>query len=451
MDIYGLAIRRLFYPLWVRKNGSSRLRYLTDLRTSQYWSSDRIRDHQLARLKVVVRHAYERCDFYRAHFDASGFHPSQLLELTDMAKIPLVSKTDIQRNAAGFLARGVDSSQLIEDRTGGSTGSPLRFYYDNDRNDWREAAALRHDEWSGWRLGASKAVLWGATQDMRAPSTVNSWLRRKLVERYDILDASAVSDRSLEEFARRLQGRPPRLLLAYANTLRLFADYVSSNQITGINPGAIIASAEVLTSETRHAAESAFDCKVYNRYGCREFSVIASECGFGQGLHVNAENLYVEVLSDGQPVLGVEGDIVVTDLRNLAMPMIRYAIKDVGTLPSEVCGCGRGLPLLTMGAGRTTDFLISTAGAKVSGIVISTYVSTRVTGLRQMQIHQHQSDRVSVHYVPDSDWTVRSREELTLLLKQYLGTDMNVELVRVDVIPLEKSGKFRFSVVHAWN
>jgi phenylacetate-CoA ligase len=380
--------------------------------------------------------------------DEAAFHPDQLKSLNDIARVPVLTKSDIQDNRERMISRGSPRATLIEDNTGGSTGAPLKFFYDADRRDWREAATLRHDEWTGWKIGATKAILWGASQDMRHPPTVMAWLRRHMVERYSILDASSIDDAAMNDFVAQLRAKRPFLLQAYANTLGVFARYVLAHGIADLRPKAIISSAEVLTPQTRSDAEAAFGCKVFDRYGCREFAVIASQCEMHGALHVNAENLLVEVLADGVPRHDQDGEIVVTDLRNLAMPMIRYAIKDMGRLSSADCSCGRSLPLLDMAAGRVTDFLLATNGARVSGVVIATYVSTRVSGIQQMQIEQFAPGQVIVRLVAGPEWGSRNETNLRTRLQEYLGYDMRVEVTCVPAIPLEKSGKYRFSVSH---
>ena len=67
--------------------------------------------------------------------------------------------------------------------------------------------------------------------------------------------------------------------------------------------------------------EEAFDRPVTNRYGCEEVSLIACECEEHDGLHLNADGVYCEVMADGR--------LLVTDLTNRAMPLIRYQVGDV--------------------------------------------------------------------------------------------------------------------------
>src|SRR5205823_1358723 len=143
-------------------------------------------------------------------------------------------------------------------------------------------------------------------------------------------DTAHVTEERLLAFHRDLLRRRPRVLQAYARSALLFARYLEHNGLTPWRPHSIVTSAEVLEPEERALVERVFGCRVFNRYGCREVSVIASECDAHQGMHVMAEGLLVEIETpDGPAAPGVMGNLLVTDLLNFAMPMIRYRIGDL--------------------------------------------------------------------------------------------------------------------------
>ena len=120
----------------------------------------------------------------------------------------------------------------------------------------------------------------------------------------------------------------------------------------------------MLLSNERRKIENVFGIKVTDRYGCEEVGLIASECEEHSGMHLNIEHLFVEfVKNDGflaDP--GELGKIVLTDLTNRAMPLIRYQVEDVGVATDRKCACGRGLPIMSSVIGRVADFLIKNDG-----------------------------------------------------------------------------------------
>lgn len=446
MDLAAHAIKHVVYPLWVLKNGSSRLQYLAQLEKSQYWSKETLIEHQWTSLRQLVTHAFETCPYYRKKFHEAGITPADVRSQEDIQRVPTITKEEIQEHRDEMISTQSHKDSLIQDMTGGSTGSPMQFYYDKDRLDSRAAATLRHDRWAGWDIGDRVAILWGAPQDTKISGNLKDRIRERVIARRLILDASSLDEASMFEFAQKLIRFQPTVLLAYANTLGLFARYLKAEKIKGIAPKGIICSAEVLTDENRRLIEQVFGCPVYNRYGSREYAVIASECSMHAGMHINAENLLVEVLADARPCLEEEGEIVITDLKNFAMPLIRYRIKDFGRLKDKSCECSRGLPLIELSGGRVTDFLTATNCKKVSGIVVATYVITNIPGIRQIQFVQSKLGSVTINLVKGPDWSLQTQESLVGRAREFLGTDMQIEIICRDNIPLEKSGKYRFSI-----
>lgn len=445
-DPTALAIRHVLYPLWAMRNRSSRLRYWQALEKSQYDPEAVMRARQLALLQELVRHASTHCPYYRRTLTAAGVRPEDIRRLDDIELIPTISKQEIQEHGLELISATADRRALIKDQTGGSTGSPLVFYYDSDRLDSRVAATLRHNRWAGWNPGDKAAVIWGAPQDLARSPRLRDRVRDWIQDRRILLDASALDERSMASFTVALRRYKPRILQAYSNTLGLYAQYLRSRGIDDIRPQGIVCSAEVLTAENRNLIEETFGCRVFDRYGCREFAVIASECEVHDGMHINAENLLVEVLVDGRSRRDESGQIVVTDLQNLSMPLLRYAIKDVGRILTHECTCPRKLPLLAMGGGRSTDFLLATTGAIVSGIVIATYVATNVPGIRQVQFLQDAPGMIKIRLVKGLEWSPAALAQLETNARQYLGQDMRFEFEFCTVIPSEKSGKYRFSI-----
>lgn len=446
VDPSALLIRRVLYPLWALKNGSARLRYFAELEKSQYWSTNKLVDQQWTLFKVMVTHAFETCPYYRRKFREAGITPGDLRSRADIDRVPTITKEEIQEHRDEMVSTEYSTGNLIPDMTGGSTGSPMQFYYDEKRMDSRVGATLRHNRWAGWEIGDRTAILWGAPQDIKMSGKLKDRVRTWIQERRLILDASALSEVAMANFARELIRYRPTVLQAYSNTLGLFARYIQAQKIERIRPRGIICSAEVLTEDNRRLIEEAFGCSVYNRYGCREFAVIASECDAHQGLHINAENLLVEVVNNGRSCIDEDGEIVITDLLNFAMPMIRYRIRDVGRIEQASCTCSRGLPLMQLAGGRVTDFLVATNGDKVSGIVIATYVITKLPGIRQIQFIQNEIGSLTINLVKAPEWTAAIMTELMARIRRYLGEDIRLKIEFKDQIQLERSGKYRFSI-----
>lgn len=415
-------------------------RYLREFEKTQFASLEQTQERQLRELKKIVGHAFDNCPYYKSQFSQRGLSADSIVTLEDIAKFPILEKRDIQQNKDEMVATNWPKSDLIANHTGGSTGEPLPLYLNLDRRCQRDAGALRHNRWAGAKVGDKIASVWGAVIDMPEDSLKDK-LRNVLIDRCLYLNSGEINEHNIVEFHESLKKFRPVTILAYARSLALVARYLKAKGLSAYQPEGIITSAETLSDDDRVLIEEVFGAKVFNRYGCREVSVIASECEYHDGLHTMAECLIVEIVNaQGQPAdFGEMGSIVVTDLFNYAMPLIRYRIGDVGSLKEGSCPCGRGLPMLERVEGRVTDFLVGTDGRLVSGVYVGTYLIGKCPNLGQVQlIQEHPGELLyKVTKQPsesDVDF-VRSTSE------KMLGDDVKVDIEVVASIPRSRSGK----------
>jgi phenylacetate-CoA ligase len=447
MPLYPSLVRNVFFPLALWRRGDlAQLAYRREFERTQFLSADELRHLQWRRLRALLAHAQARCPFYARRFARAGIDARGLEGPEDLRALAPLEKRDIQEHGPDLIAADWPRSDLLRNQTGGSTGQPITFYLSHDRKCSRAAATLRHNAWAGWRTGDSAAVIWGAPLD-RPPPGWRSALRALLLREPLWLDTGALTEETLKGFYAELRSRRPRIIQAYARAAVLFARYLEARGLEAPRPHALVSSAEVLEADDRALLERVFGCPVFNRYGCREVSVIASECDAHAGLHVMAEGLYVEVETPGGPARpGEMGSILVTDLLNLAMPLIRYRIGDLGSWAKGDCPCGRHLPRLAGVSGRVTDFLVGADGRLVSGVFLATYVVAQRPSLGQVQIHQDRPGAVvyklrpGLGFDPEEDGRY-----LRAATRRHLGASATAELEVVEEFPVGPSGKLLFS------
>jgi phenylacetate-CoA ligase len=447
MALFARLVRHVFFPLSLWRSGElAQLRFLKEFERSQFLPEAEMRALQWRRLQALLHHAYCECPFYRERFRQAGATPDDLHRLEDLRVLAPLEKRDLQERGSDMVARSWPRDDLIRNQTGGSTGTPVAFYLSRERKCSRAAATWRHNRWAGWDIGDRTAVLWGAPAD-RPQDSWRGRLRGLLLREPFWLDAGRITEETLSGFHERLLRERPAILLAYARAAVLFARYLEARRLTAWSPRAIVTSAEVLEDEDRALLERTFGCPVFNRYGCREVSVIASECPAHDGLHVMAEGLYLEIETpDGAARPGQVGSILVTDLLNHAMPLIRYRIGDLGSWAEGPCRCGRGLPRLRQVAGRVTDFLVGCSGQLVSGVFLATYVVAQRPSLGQVQIHQERAGAVCYRIRPGPQFDpAGDRAYLERETRRHLGEGAEVTTQLVESLPAEPSGKFLFS------
>ncbi len=439
-----VLVAKVFEPLWDLYEGSERLRVYRKLRRRQFGPRAELETRRSARLRIVAAHAAARSPFWRARFAKAGIDPAQVRGIADLASLPLLTKADVREHLDDLIAPGHGGGELVAARTGGSTGTALLVYCDRRGVQRRAGAALLADTWSGWRLGGPVAAVWG---NPHAPSTWKGRLRRLLKDRSIQLDTMKLDGPAVEEFADRWRSLRPTLLYGHAHSIYLLATMLRERGIR-LRPEGVVATSMMLLDHERKVIEEVFDVPATNRYGCEEVSLIACECERHAGLHLNEEHVWVEVLrDDGSPCApGEDGRIVVTDLTNFGMPMLRYEVGDRGVLAAEPCPCGRPTALLAAVTGRVADFLVAEDGSRVAGISLIENTLTRLPGLEQMQIVQTRRDVVDVNLVEGEGYAGDTERDLVAALRDALGAGVDVRLHPVDAIAREPSGKYRFSI-----
>ena len=442
-DFTSAAIRHVIHPLWAKLNHPSFSSYYREFERNQYLHPDDLRKLQMRRLRQQLIDAYRYVPFYRHRMTQAGLTPLDIRTHEDLRLLPVLTKRDIQDHQDLLVSSNVPPSKRAQNQTGGSTGSPLQFFVDVERFDSRMASTARHNSWAGLRIGDWYAHPWGSRFDVGdTPDPSPAW-RQRYLHRNLSLHTAAVSEEAMMRFVTVLRKYRPKYMVAYAQSAVLFAEFCSANNIHDITFESMIVSAEMLLPGKRQILEETFRGKVFDRYGCREVSVIASECEYHSGLHVNADALIVEVEAAPNLPAGM-GRVLVTDLLNRSMPLIRYEIGDLATLDSDMrCPCGRSLPLIGNIQGRTSDFLRLPSGRMIAGPSLA-LLAADMRDVRQVQFIQADPAHVTLKVVAGTGYSQRTEEELRRRMLPYLEQESSLTIVTADSIPSEPSGKYRF-------
>jgi phenylacetate-CoA ligase len=447
MDLHARMIQWILGPLWARWEKSPYLRRYRQLLRSQFDDPVTIRARQWNAVEKLIHHAFATVPFYRNRFEHLRLSPAAIRNFDDYLAVPLLTKADIRAAGTGLLSYEFDPSRLLRKKTSGSTGVSLETFVDEDSLQWKRACTLRSDEWSGWRFGERVAAVWGNPDYL-----TRGWrgrLRNALLDRKSYLDTLKMDEAALASFAAALRRSRPSLIFGHAHSVYLLAQYLQDDGGCPVRPAGIITTAMVLHNWQRSLIEKVFGCKVTNRYGCEEVSLIACECERHDGLHINADGVYVEVLRDGKPAPpGEPGAVVVTDLTNRAMPLLRYQVGDMAVLAARPCPCGRGLPLLQRLDGREADYVVTADGELISGISLTENFALQVTGIAQIQIVQQTVEHFLFRIVRAPDFDNSSLARLRMLVRERFGPAVSFTCEFVSRIPQEPSGKYRFCISH---
>jgi phenylacetate-CoA ligase len=441
--LYRYAVIPAYESVYQRRKT---LQYWRELERSQWFSTEQLETNQFTALQRLLRHAAENCPYYRQQWEQASLRVADVQNSEDFRRWPVLDKQQIRDHRLAMRAER-PASRLISKSTGGSTGVPVHFDLDLGSHERRNAAMLRGYGWAGATPGTKHFYLWGVPLDSRP-----GWKAWKdgfynLIQRRRLVNSFELSEDTVPRILDSLNRYRPDAVVAYTGALYQFARSLAERKLRPYSPRALIVGAEKLHGFQRELIESVFSAPVFETYGSREFMLIGAECPEHRGLHLTTEQLYVEVLGDdGRPAPdGQVGNVVVTDLYNYGMPLIRYAIGDQAVAGFGRCTCGRGLPLLREVSGRRLDALRTPDGRRVPGEFFP-HLLKDFAAIRQFQVVQPALDQLQLRVVLASNWTPAEQLRLLEQVATRMGPQVTVHWQSVPSIPLTRAGKHRVVV-----
>lgn len=420
-----LGLHRRRHPL--------RYAWLARLLAQQQLDADALAAHQRQALHDLVRHAASHVPYYRARLPAPGAWDGALHTL------PVLSKDAVRAHLRALLSDQADPAATAIGHTGGSTGQPLAFWYDQAKHELMRAGMMRGFMMSGWRPGQKVLYLWGARQDVGRQGVFGTGLA-DLIAGERTVAALAYSPARLSAWAALIRRWRPVLLYGYASALAELARHVLERGLA--MPASLIgvyATAEMLHPEPRSLMQQAFGCRVYNQYGCREVPNIAWECQHG-GMHVMSDLVLLE--SQRQ----AEGErLLVTSLTNRLMPFIRYDLGDHGRLLPGACTCGAPFPLLEMGVCRDNDLIRTPDGRRIHPAVFNRMLYG-LGQIRQYQWVQTGALRMRLDLVCGAPLEPGAQAGVEAALRRDVHPAMTLELRYVASIARTPAGKQRYII-----
>jgi phenylacetate-CoA ligase len=232
----------------------------------------------------------------------------------------------------------------------------------------------------------------------------------------------------------------------YPSRIGPIARRVVGKQIKGLlHPKLIITNSEVLTEKNFKAIQQAFGIKPTNVYDAWEFGNIAWECTRHEGMHINSDRLIVETIDNGKTVVGAPGEVVITDLDNEAMPLIRYATGDIAMITTKACSCGRTFPLLTNVIGRKSEKLIMADGTAMMATIPINACLKDIKGLCEYQATQRAEGELTIDVVADNDFSPVDEKRIKFALLKDFNLN-RVEINHVDAIRKTPAHKHRMFI-----
>lgn len=399
---------------------------MRELRASERWPRERLLALQWERQRALLRHVWDTVPYWRERLRAAGAEPGDVRDRADWARLPSITKREMQEHAARLVSSRAPAG--LKAATSGSSGTAVAVM--RGHRSWAHAHAnqFRVMAWNGIAVGERHAYLWGVPLDAagrRKAALKDALFRRERCSAFT-LDAERA-----RAFHARLRRRPATWALGYPSAVTRFADACADAGLDGRALGwkAVVTTAEVLKPEQRQRIEAVFGCPVADLYGCAEAGVAGLGCERG-GLHAPVESVVVNL----EPAEDGASEVLLTDLHNMAEPVLRYRVGDLmADVPAAdaVCACGRPLPLLGRVYGRAGDTLEFPDGRRVNANLPSYIFKKHGTSgtVREYQFVQFPDGVVELRILAGPAWGDAVRAELAAEVRRVLGLEVAIRTV----------------------
>lgn len=425
MIVLAEKLRNIFFWVLDFLKGSKVSTQLNEITSTlnNYGAAKNILDKKLTNiLSVAANHTA----FYGAYKQASIQH------------FPVINKNIIRQNEAAFISNKYNKANLFKVVTSGSTGTPFCVYHDVNKKIRNTADTIYFAKKANFNIG-QKLYYFKIWNDINKKNWFNTWSQN--IEACNVFN---LSDQSIQVLINKINADASTIgLLAYASAFDAICRYLDKHPSVKITAKvqSAIAMSEALNDYTKQAMQQHFNCQCVSRYSNVENGMIAQQqAGAANEFYINFASYYVEVLNietDTPCALGQAGRIVVTDLYNQAMPLIRYDTGDIGVMVHKKIK-DIEVPILEKIEGRKMDMVFNTAGHLVSSFTITNGM-WKYTELSQYQFIQ--TGKTTYLFKLNCTETFERAALLIEDFKIIFGQDATIQIEYVSEIPLLHSGK----------
>jgi phenylacetate-CoA ligase len=415
---------------------------------------------QEERLHALYRRAWEQIPFYRKRWQERGLRNNEIQSLSDIAKLPVISKSDLESDLAEHPPFGTYQGNFPAVRlqaSSGSSGKPKPFFH--TRHDWNTISSLwsRRLHAQGVRSGDIFHVVF--TYSLFIAGFTASEGAMKLGALVVPAGSGAVTPserqvRLLSEWGATVIAGTPSYVLHLADV----AEGTGLNLKRDLKLRLGIHTAEPMTDAARRAIEARWDIKAYDNFGSVETGAPTFECPEQSGYHINEDAYMFEILDRDTltPVRsGQDGVVVVTSLFKEAAPVIRYNLEDISSISEDPCPCGRTFRRLMKIKGRASEMLkvrgVPFYPTAVEGVLEGFPELTREYRLILDRVAQQDRVLLQVEKRSVTETTNSLQERLERALKVTTGLAMNAELLAPGELSRSLRVEDRVKVKRIWD
>lgn len=381
-----------------------------------FYAQSALEQHRahLASLQETVKYARRNVPYYA---DKLSSLPDDFPKsFADYRSLAALDKDTVRTRKRDLLSQEFSPAQMIACATSGSTGEPTVVYSSQSDIGWRLSGEQYYYSLLNCPRGKRVGRLYGGEVESSPDSLhvrrLKNWALNRL--QYDCLTLD--EDYLLKAHSGFTQFVPD-IIIAYSSAIYLLALALQRKHIRPTYPQQVIlCAAEKLETYQRVVVEQVFGVPVVERYGSRDIGQMAYQLpGQGQDFQVDRCSCLIE--PDGLPDENGVAPVLVTTLRNQAMPLLRYRIEDLARFPGDWTPDQAATSLSEI-VGRTCDYILLPGNKKVSGGMMDILFQDK--DVNAYQVVQQADTSVRVKIVPGPKLNVRQRSEIQRIIRAHL-------------------------------
>lgn len=414
-----------------------------------YWQKEEVmkleerRILQGQRLVDVVQRTYNNVPFYTNKMKEIGLEPGDIRGMDDLHKLPFTTKQDLRDNYPyGLFAVPMEEVVRLH-ASSGTTGRPTVVgYTKNDITMWSDMVARCFNSYGvnkkdivqiGYGYGLFTGGLGAHYGVERVGATVVPISGGNTKKQIQLI----------REFKSTVLACTPSYALYIGESMKeMGIDPRSTNLRIGVF------GAEPWTKEMREEIEDLLGIKAMNIYGLSEVigPGVAFDCKERNGLHINEDHFVPEVIDPDtlqQLPEGTEGELVFTCITKEALPLIRYRTRDLTSLTSGLCGCGRTLVRMSRISGRSDDMIIirgvNVFPSQIESVLLKTeevsphyiLIVDRINNLDTLEVCVEARERITLD---NKEYVSKVEKKISSEIFSIIGIRVNIKLVEPNTI-----------------
>ncbi|WP_298142928.1 phenylacetate--CoA ligase family protein [uncultured Acinetobacter sp.] len=398
-------------------------------RKVDYLNQQDLNNEILKKKEDFFTYVLSKSEWYKCQ-NSEGFEQVHPLE-----KIDIINNLD--------KIKTISESEGIVSLTGGTTGASMKVIYTKKDMQERFAILDHFRAQHGYELG--KKTAWFSGKNLITQKDID----RGICSHYDFVNkirfysTFLINEKNFDVYWKSLNEFQPEFLVGFPSSVFEICQIARDRGLKYKGKAKVFfPTAETVLPEHREVISEILGCKLVDQYASSEGAPFILECSKGH-LHIHPLTGIFEVVDeDLSPAQS--GQMLVTSFTTHGTPLIRYRIGDSITLAdnSKKCDCGSIFPLVERIEGRTNDYILSPTHGKVNLGNISN--STKdTTGIVCFQLIQDKIDHLEVRIVASKDFNKKQELNFISSLRERIGDEIELDIVYVEAIEREKSGKFR--------